>query len=100
MQNADYSKVSELEHPIHDPHQVRQDTRPGVPGRHQHGHVGRTLVVGKHEGTSVSAGGWLITGLHDWKEINIISRCFNIRFFRSFRVWRFVLSGYPARDTA
>lgn len=47
MQHADNAEVGELEHVVHDPHEVGQHAGPRVPGRHEDGHVGCALVVGQ-----------------------------------------------------
>lgn len=69
MKHADNSKVSELEYAIHDPHEVWQKIRARVPGRHQHGHIRRALVVRKDQGSSAVAGDWLVPGLDNCEKI-------------------------------
>lgn len=67
MQDAHDPEVGELEDAVHDPHQVRQEARPGIPRSHQHRDVSCALVIGQYQGPTATACCWLVAGFHNWK---------------------------------
>lgn len=64
MIRADDAKVGELENGIHDPHNVRDNHRLRIEGRHQDGHVPGALVVGNDECAMLKVHLGLVAVLH------------------------------------